>query len=141
MIFDSIEIDTKSDDLNYILNYTFKSKDVDVSKIKENIKIALPDSKPYFDVDLPNGMSKDEAESIGMYASTLSYTITTRDISNDMICVQIEWEPHVVYGTINYNDKVVDFKAECDYKSLNTKTQTMLKDIYGIDVKKAVRVD
>lgn len=141
MMFDSIEIDAKTDDLNYILNYTFKADDVDTSKIKENIKFVLPDSKPYFNVDIPNGMSREEAESIGMFASTVSYTITTRDLTNDMKSVQVEWEPHVVYGSINYNDKVVEFKAECDYKALNSKTESLLNDVYGIDIKKAVRVD
>lgn len=141
MMFDSIEIDTSLDGLNYILTYTFKRDDVNTSKIKDNVKIALPDSKPYFDVDIPNGMSKDEAETFGLFASTVSYIIKVRDVAEDLVSIQVEWEPHIVKGTVTYNDQNLDFKAECDYKALNLKTQTMLKDVYGIDIQKALRVD
>jgi hypothetical protein len=139
MIADSLELDTRSDGLNYIITYTFNKKDCNlniIDKIK-NKKIPLTRCKDCFDIDIPTGLTNDELVKQGAYNSKLFYTISTQDVSTDVINIKIEWEAYVMYGTINVDDKSYDFRAKTNYNILNEKTQDILNDVFKIDIKKA----
>lgn len=139
MIADSLELDTRSDGLNYIITYTFNKKDCNlniVDKIK-NKKIPLTQCEDCFDIDIPTGLTNDELVKQGAYNSKLFYTVSTQDVSNDVINIKIEWEAYVMYGTINVGDKSYDFRAKTNYNILNEKTQDILNNVFKINTKKA----